>query len=56
MVNLDWSLAWLSLDGEDLMCVDSIAAAQALKRTINRLTDGEVGAAALQFGLNIRTR
>ena len=37
------------------MCVDPIAAAQALKRTINRLTDGEVVTATLRFGLNVRS-
>ena len=55
MANLDLSLASLGVDGNDLMCVDPIAAAQALKRTSNRLTDGEVVVVILRFGLNIRS-
>ena len=42
------------VDENDLMCVDPLAAAEALKTAINRLTDGEVAAAAHHFGLNIR--
>ena len=50
-------LSWISLsaDETDLMCVDPVAAAQALKRAINRLTDGEVGAMAMRTGLNFRS-
>ena len=55
MANLDWSLASLAVDGNDVMCVDPIAAAQTLKRTIYRLTDEEVVIAILRFGLNIRS-
>ena len=54
MENLALSLASLGVDENDLMGVDPMAAAQALKRTINRLTDRKVAAAVLRFGLNIR--
>ena len=55
MENLDRSWASLGVDENDLMCVDPMAAAQALKQPLNRLSDGEVGAAAMRFGLNIRS-
>ena len=54
MANLDLSLAWLGLDGGDLMCVDPVAAAQALHCTINEMTDGEVSVSVLRLGLSIR--
>ena len=54
MANFDSSWISLGADENNLMCVDPIAAAQALKRAINRLTGGEVGAAAMRFRLNIR--
>ena len=34
---------------------EQVATAAALKRAINQLTDGEVAATALRFGLNIRS-
>ena len=37
--NFDSSWISLSADETDLMCIDPVAAAQALKRAINRLTD-----------------
>ena len=37
------------------MYVDPIAAAQALHRTINEMTDGEVAIRVLRRGLNIRS-
>ena len=55
MASLDLSWASLGVDENDLMCVDPLAAAEALKRAINRLTDGEVVTAALRFGLNVRS-
>ena len=55
MASLDLSWASLGVDENDLMCVDPLAAAQALKRAINRLTDGEVVIAALRSGLNVRS-
>ena len=55
MASLDLSWASLGVDENELMCVDPIAAAQALKRTINRLSDGEVVTAALSLGLNVRS-
>ena len=55
MANFDSSWISLGADETDLMCVDPIAAAQALKRAINKLTVGEVGATAMCFGLNIRS-
>ena len=38
MEDSDWNLAWLGLDGEDLMCVNPVAAAQALNRAINEMS------------------
>ena len=55
MENFDSSWISLSADETDLMSVDPVAAAQALKRAINRLTDDEVGAMAMRAGLNIRS-
>ena len=55
MASHDLSWTSLGVDENDLMCVDPLAAAQALKRAINRLTDGEVVSAAIRFGLNIRS-
>ena len=55
MANLDWSWVSLGVDENDLMCEDPVAAAAALKRAINQLTDGEVAVAAHRFGLNIRS-
>ena len=55
MGDSDSSLAWLVLEGENLMCVDPVAAAQALNRTINKMTDGEVAVSVLRHGLNIRS-
>ena len=55
MEDSDSSLAWLGLDGEDLMCVDPVAAAQALHHSINELIDGEVAVSVLRLGLNIRS-
>ena len=55
MGDSDSSLAWLGLDGEDLMCVDPVGAAQALNRAINEVTDGEVAVSVLRHGLNIRS-
>ena len=48
MANLDLSLASLGVDENDLMCVDPIAAAEALHRTINEMTDGEVAISVLR--------
>ena len=55
MANPDLSWASLGVDENDLMCVDLIATAQALKRTVKHLIDGEVVTAALSFGLNVRS-
>ena len=55
MANLNLSLASLGVDENDLMCVDPIAATQALHRTINEMTNGEVAIRVLRHGLNIRS-
>ena len=55
MANFDSSWILLGADETGLMCVYPIAAAQALKRAINKLTDGEVRATAMRFGRNIRS-
>ena len=49
MANFDSSWISLGADETDLMYVDPIAAPQALKQAINKLTDGEVGATAMRF-------
>ena len=55
MDNSTWSLASLGLDGEDLICFDPVAVAQAINRAISKLTDGEVASSVLRLGLNIRS-
>ena len=55
MESLDLSLGSLGVDENDLLSVDPIAAAQALHRTINEMTDGEVAIRVLRHGLNIRS-
>ena len=55
MNNLNWSLSLLGLDGEDLMCVYPVAAAQDLHCAINEITNGEVTIGVLRHGLNIRS-
>ena len=49
------SLASLGLDGEDLMCFDPVAAAQAINHAISKMTDREVAISVLSHGLNIRS-
>ena len=55
MDNSTWSLASLGLDGEDLICFDPVAVAQAINRAISKMTDGEVASSVLRLGLNIRS-
>ena len=55
MDNSAESLVSLGLDGEDLMCFDPEAAAQAVNRAISKMTDGDVVISVLHHGLNIRS-
>ena len=55
MDNSAWSVASLGLDGDSLMCVDPVAAAQAINRVINKMTDGEVAVSVDSHGLNVRS-
>ena len=53
MDNSAWSVASLGLDREDLVCVDPVAAAQAINRAINKMTDGEVAVSVDSHSLNV---
>ena len=55
MGDSDWNLDWLGLDGQDLMCVHPVAAAETLNRAINHMTVAEVAVSVLRHGLNIPT-
>ena len=55
MDNSAWIVASLGLDGEDLMCADPVAAAQAINLAINKMTDGEVAVSVDSHGLNVRS-